>query len=136
MADTYASLVAESFASIAVEAPAAHQALTLALGDQAIAIRLDHEQFGVAARPIPTITAPAEAPDVAIEVSASTVRAVIDGDLSLADAVTNDHVRAVGSLDAIAQVHDALIAYVHGAIRSPAVPELRTRFDEIAGLRR
>ena len=136
MADTYASLVAESFASISIEAPGAHHALTRALSDQTIAIMLDDERFGVAARPIPTITAPSESPDVAITVSASTVRAVIDGDLSLADAVTNDHVRAVGSLDAIAQVHDALIAYVHGAIRSPAVPDLRPRFDEISGARR
>lgn len=136
MAETYASLVAESFARIASEAPSAHVALAHAIGERSVRIRLDDETFGVASRPIPTVTAPADSPDVAIAVSARTVSAVIDGEMSLADAVTNDHVHAVGSLDAIAQIHDALLAYVHGSIRSPSVPELRQRFDQIAGVTR
>jgi len=58
----------------------------------------------------------------------STVLALLDGDLRLEDALRNDLLVVRGSVRYAADVFDALMIYLRGAIRCPSSPSLLAQF--------
>jgi hypothetical protein len=128
-----ARLLGESFAVLADELPAAHARLCAGLAGRAVAIDVDGERFVVAfAAGQARVTSAMEGEDAAAGVRVATSRAailaVIDAQRSLAEAVLTDEVRVVGALDRLVEAHQALVTYVHGAVRCPGFLSLLQRF--------
>ena len=70
------------------------------------------------------VAGPATAAGVRIAVGRRAILDVLDARVSLAEAVESDRIAVQGSLDDVLCAHDALIAYLHAAVRAPSVPGL------------
>ncbi|WP_437968043.1 hypothetical protein WMF04_01520 [Sorangium sp. So ce260] len=132
-----ARLLAESFAALAAELPEAHARVAARLAGLPVAIRVDGERFvvegdGGAARV--RAAGAEEEPAAAVRVATSrrAILDVIDARRSLAEAVLADEVEVAGALERLVAAREALIAYVHGAVRCPSFPALLERFRRSA----
>ena len=67
-------------------------------------------------------------PEVDLESSREAILAVLDGRLTLEDAVWQDRVVLMGSLDALARFHEGFVLCVGGAVRCPSFPRLLERY--------
>lgn len=118
MAEPVASLLRRSLDQLATEVPAGYRSLCDALGPHTIGVDVDGERFGLRGG-----TAAQVLPDGPAQVRIATTRrgllAVLDGELSLVAAVEADVVTVRGPLDHVVRAHDALVAYVHAAVRAP-----------------
>jgi hypothetical protein len=126
MAEPVAVLLRRSLDHLASEAAPSHGRLLTELGSLAVQLDVDGELFCVRRdgwRLAVTEGARADA-GVRISTSRRTVVDVLDGVLTLGDAVEGGRVGVRGSLDDVLRAHDALLAYVHAAVRAPSVPEL------------
>ena len=132
MADSFASLVADCLETIEREAPAAAAQLATILAGRAVEITIDRETFTVDAAGTLRVGPPSGSAPVTLRAASGTVDDVIDGRISLADAVLSDRLLAIGEVDDLRIAHDALIQFVHGGVRSPSVPAMRTRFRQLA----
>jgi hypothetical protein len=54
----------------------------------------------------------------------ATILGVIDGETTARRAVLDERLLMRGRLDDVVAFHDALVAYVHGAVRAPSFPRL------------
>jgi hypothetical protein len=138
MSEPFATLLGDSFRMLADEAPPAHGAVLRHLGSLVVGLDVDGEEMAVVARPPDLVVerrVPGHPPDVRIGTTRNTIAAVIDGHLSLRDTIRTGALEVVGDLGTIARVHDAFVAYTHGAVRSPTFPTLlaRLRTTEVAG---
>ena len=127
--ETVAGLLDESFRVLADELPEAHARMAAALGGRAVRLRVDDEDFtvrfdGGVAR---VDAAPGPA-DIEIGTTKAVIDDVLEARRTLADAVLADAVTAVAPLPVLVEAHRGLLAYVHGAVRSPSFPRLLERF--------
>ncbi|XXX77463.1 hypothetical protein WMF30_01640 [Sorangium sp. So ce134] len=132
-----ARLLAESFAALAAELPEAHARVSARLAGRAVAIRVDGERFvvdadGCAARVRAAGAGEEPAEAVRVATSRRAILDVIDARRSLAAAVLADEVEVVGALERLVEAREALLAYVHGAVRCPSFPALLERFRRLA----
>ncbi|AUX28299.1 hypothetical protein SOCE836_003690 [Sorangium cellulosum] len=132
-----ARLLAESLAALAAELPEAHARVSARLAGRPVAIRVDGERFAVEADGgAPQVRAAGAGEEVAAAVRVATSRRaildVLDARRSLAEAVLADEVEVVGALERLVEAREALLAYVHGAVRSPSFPALLERFRRLA----
>ena len=137
--ESFTGFVHESLHLLQREVPAAHAAMCAPVAGRTVAIEADGEalslRFGVdAAR----AADPASAADVRVRTSARAVLALADGECSLLEAVFGDQLVLQGTPEAVIAFHDALVAYLHGAVRAPSFPGLLRRFRARAqgGVRR
>jgi hypothetical protein len=138
MREPFDRLLTASFHLLAIEAQPAYTAVVRQLGSLVVGIDVEGEEVVILTRGDELVVEVAEArarPDVRIRATREDILAVIDGRLSLHDAVDSGAVEIIGDLEAIARAHDALIAYTHGAVRSPTFPTLleRLRHREVGG---
>jgi hypothetical protein len=122
-------LLQESLDCLEREIPQVYQRMCATLDGLSVRISLDDETVvigfaGVHGR-VDVVGRPVEAE---LCTSRRTVLAVLDGRLSLADAVLADAVRIKAPLDMLERLNGALEAYVHGAVRSHSFPALLVRF--------
>ena len=123
-----AARLARAFDVMAGEAERAHDAIARRLGRRRVRIRVDDEAFDVVAvHGAPQVTKPEGDALVTIETSRALVRSVLAGRVTLAEGLRTDALRARGALRDLVAVLSALEAFVHGAVRCAAMPEL---FDD------
>jgi len=67
---------------------------------------------------------PCEDPEIALESDRATILAVLDGELTLDEAVWGERIALRGALDDLALFLEALVLVVGGAVRCPSFPEL------------
>jgi hypothetical protein len=53
---------------------------------------------------------------------------LIEGELTLNDAISRERLRISGSVDKVANFHDALLVYLEGLIRARGTPEILRRY--------
>ncbi len=101
------------------------------LAPREVIIRVDGETVALAFRDADAaIVEHAHAPQVEICTTRDTVLSVIDGDASLTEAVFDNRLILRGRLDDLVAFHDALLTYVHGAVRAPSFPHLLHRYRQ------
>ncbi len=127
MAEPVAALLRESLHRLATEAPSGHRRLADVLGPLRVTIDVDGEVFALHGGDTVAVTAPGPA-DVVIATSRAAILALLDAETSLAAAVDADRVRVRGRLADVLRAYDALMAYVHAAVRAPGTAALRDRF--------
>lgn len=135
MAEPVAGLLRESLHHLATDTPSGHRRLADVLGPLRVTIDVDGEVFGLRGGDTVTVTAPDPA-DVVIATSRAAILALLDAETSLAAAVDADRVRVRGSLADVLRAYDALVAYVHAAVRAPGTAVLRDRLLPVEQARR
>jgi hypothetical protein len=129
VSDRFGPFLLDSFAVLGREVPWAHAGLRAALAPREILLRVDDEpvplRFTRAA--IEPLFAPA-APAIVCATDRRTILRVIDAEASLLSAVMDESLALRGSPDDLLAFHDALVLYLHGAVRAPSFPALLRRF--------
>ncbi len=126
MAEGFVVLLSRSFEVLERESPQHLARLQALLQDRTVHIGVGPEVARVAARadrPV-TCAGAGTSANVSVRLSRRAFDELLDGGLETIDAVLDGRLEVVGSLGDLAVFHDALQAYVHGAIRSPGFPPL------------
>jgi len=129
-----AGLLDESLSVLRREQPASYARLCEALASLRIEIHVDGErmvaefepgghQVAGASAAVPTAAAAAR-----FRASRGAVLDVLDGRISLAEAVLTGRLEAYAPLPRLLELHDALLLYVNAAVRCPSFPALLDRF--------
>lgn len=127
--ETFAGFVHESLALLRCEVPAAHAAMCAPVAGRRVAIDADGEAFALRfERNVVHAAAPEAGPELSVRTSRRAVLALVDARYSLLEAVLNEHLDVRGTPDDVIAFHDALVAYLHGAVRAPSFPGLLRRF--------
>jgi hypothetical protein len=122
-------LLQESFACLEREIPQAYQQVCALLDGLTVGISLDDETVVIdCAGGRERVRVDGGQVSAELCTSRRAVLAVLDGRLSLAEAVLTDAVRVKAPLDTLERLNRALEAYVHGAVRSRAFPGVLARF--------
>lgn len=114
------------------ELPWAYARTALALAGRDVLLTVSDEAVPVRAT-ADEVTAHVSAPEgFAPQVALRTARGVIvrlaDAELSIVDAVISGEVSLRGDVDDLVAFHDGLMAFLHGAVRSPSFPALLDDF--------
>ncbi|ADO75701.1 Sterol-binding-like protein [Stigmatella aurantiaca DW4/3-1] len=127
-----AALLAESFAVLAREQPAAYSGMCARLKGLAVRLEVGPESFTAAfGVGHAQVRLPDETEQAQVSTGRETVLAVLDGEQSLTQAVLTDAVRVVGPLDTLLRLHEGLVLYVQGAARAPGFAALLRRLREM-----
>jgi hypothetical protein len=125
MAEPVSALLRRSLAHMAVEVPASCRHLQHVLGTLVIELDVDGELFALrGGPPLHVVAGAALVPCVRITVGRAAILDLLDARVSLAEAVESERIVVLGSLDDVLCAHDALIAYIHAAVRAPFAPAL------------
>jgi len=123
----FASFLGESLDVMRRETPRAYAALCERLAPHVVHLVVGDEALGVCGNgdgyAVSVVAAPADA-SVDVRTTRATILALIDARLSLIDAILTDGIELRGCPDDVVAFHDALLTYVHGAVRSPSFPRL------------
>lgn len=136
---SFATFVRRALDAIRAEVPWAHEALRGALSGRTTLVVVDGEPAAVRTTPgdrsgagqavdIEVLSRRLE-PDV---VCTTTSRAIVDlirGRNTLLDAVLSDRVELTGDVSALVAFHDALLLFLHGAVRARAFEGLLQEFQ-------
>jgi hypothetical protein len=95
-----------------------------------VAISVDNEVVYVAFSPGRVSLRSAGAVGVRARTTRTAILDLVDGRSTLLDAILADRVEIHGDLAELLKFHDALRAYVAGAVRSPGVRPLFARYRE------
>jgi hypothetical protein len=101
------------------------------LGALDVAIRVGEERVGLRAEDGRVVVA-APPPEARVDVvtGRDTILALVDGEVSLVDAVVGDALALRGAVPDLARFHDALWLYLQGAVRAPSFPALLRAFRD------
>jgi hypothetical protein len=126
-----AELLRRSVSELRTEVPSSYRYLVAELGSLVVEVAVDDEVFSVHAdRHDLYVDGAAPQAATRVRTSRSTLLTMLDAQLPLAEAVESGQVLVWGSLQSVVHAHDALIAYVHAAVRAPSVPGL---LDDLRG---
>jgi hypothetical protein len=118
-----------SLSALKQEAPAFYVRLCDGLDGRTVDIRGDGEPFALSFCQSAARSGPAHgAADVRLAVDRSTILALVDGEVSLEDALEQDRLYVRGNLQHVLQVFEGLVTFVRGAIRCPSSPQLLADF--------
>lgn len=134
MADSYARLVADSLRSIAQQSPLQYSSLSELAAGLSFDITIDTEPLTLIADPVLRVSELRTPARVRARTTAAAIAEILDGHTTLEQLVFDDRLIVHATLADVARSHDVLLAFAHGSLRSPAVPELRPRFDALAGI--
>lgn len=129
MPPDFRSFLEESLSDIALNEPEAHSALRDALGSLTARLTNEDGDFTIAASNAGWTFGEGDA-DVAVAFDAATVLALVDGALTLTEAIDAERLRIFGSVAAVAAFYDALLIYLEGLLRAPGAPDLLRRYRE------
>jgi len=125
MAERVSSLLRRSVEHLADEVPDSYRLLIAELGPMVVELDVDGEVFSL--RGGDRLVVSDGAADIAgarIVTSRATILDVLDARVGLGEAVEAGTVSVAGSLDDVQRAHDALLAYVHAAVRASSQPAL------------
>lgn len=130
MADSqFARFLRRAMALLSEECPGAFHELCAKLEGAKIQLRIDGHavspSFGAGGF---ELVGPHVSPDVDLESGREAILAVLDGRMTLEEAVWQERVVLKGSLDALAKFHDGFVLCVGGAVRCPSFPRLLERY--------
>lgn len=132
MADSeFQTFLAASMLLLEQEKPSVHARIGAMLRNEAVNVTLDGAALGIR---FPAgrfaLGPPVEHPLIELASDRRTILDVVDGVLTLEDAVWEERIRLFGSLAALLRFLDALVAYLHGAVRCPSFPWLLDRYRD------
>lgn len=125
------ALLDESFTVLRQEVPEAHRRMCAELEGDALTIRVDDESVVVTCDGTAMRTqeqGAGERVSAEFRTSRKAILHVLNGQVTLTDAVLADAVAARASLETLVRLNRGLAMYVHGAVRAPSFPELLERF--------
>lgn len=125
-----AALLRRSLRAIARQVPEAHEALRAALDGVVVSLRVDDEALSVHGGANVDVGGWRGDAAVVVETTRAAILGVIDEGLPLTALVWDGRLAVRGALDAIATVYEALLAFAHGAVRSPDARASLARFRE------
>jgi hypothetical protein len=131
MAEPMSDLLRRSLDHLAVEVPESYRNLLAELGPLVVALDVDGESFSLRGGPRLDVSDGLDsAAGARVTTSRAAILGVLDAEEALSEAVEAGRILVHGSLDAVVRGHDALMAYVHAAVRAPSAPGLLTALRE------
>ena len=130
MPPDFRSFLEQSLADIALNEPEADRALREALGPLRARLASEDGAFTIATSGHGWILGDEAAADVAVAFEAGVLLDLIEGGLTLTEAIEAERLRIVGSVAAVAAFYDALLIYLEGLLRAPGAPDLLRRYRE------
>lgn len=125
MAELVSSLLRRSLEHLQDEVPDSYRLLVAQLGPLVVELDVDGEMFSLRGGTRLRVSEGAAQPaGVRIATSRVTILALLDARAGLGEAVETGTVRVRGPLDGVQRAHDALMAYVHAAVRASSQPAL------------
>lgn len=125
MAEPVSSLLRRSLEHLAEEVPDSYRLVVAAFGPMVVELDVDGEVFSLrGSLRLQVSDGAAHEAAAHIVTSRAAILDVLDARLGLGAAVEAGMVRVRGSLDDVQRAHDALLAYVHAAVRASAQPGL------------
>jgi hypothetical protein len=125
----FADFLADSFSTLRREMPNGYHAMCRSLQPRTVALTVDGEPVGVHFEPARAVIArPVAQPTIEVRTTRAAILALIDATHTLHEAVLNDALYLRGDPSDLLAFHDGLMAYVHGAVRSPSFPHLLQAF--------
>jgi hypothetical protein len=127
----FSTLLRRSLETLERERPDVAARLAATLGALDVAIRVGEERVGLRAEDGRVVVA-APPPEARVDVvtGRDTILALVDGEVSLVDAVVGDALALRGAVPDLARFHDALWLYLQGAVRAPSFPALLRAFRD------
>ena len=127
--DSFFRFLAQSMRVLENEAPGRYQSLTMALGGMQAQLTADGSARVVRFEGSRFVLKN-ESGDVDVDVvfTSDTILGLIDGELSLEEAINNETLWIRGAVEIVEQFYDAVLVYVDGAIRSPGFLNLLKDF--------
>ncbi len=125
MAERISSLLRRSVEHLEEEVPDRYRLLITRLGPMVVELDIDGELFSLRGDGRLRVSdGAAEEAGVRIGASRGTILDLVDATVGLNEAVEAGTVSVRGSLDDVQRAHDALMAYVHAAVRASSHPRL------------
>ncbi|PND57981.1 SCP-2 sterol transfer family protein [Mycobacterium sp. ENV421] len=126
MAEQVSSLFRRSIEHLEEDVPASYRFMVAELGPMVVELGVGDDVFSVRAQGhrLQVSDGSAQAANVRIRTSRTTILDLIDANAGLDEAVEGGAVSVHGCLDDIQRAHDTLLAYIHGAVRAASVPAL------------
>lgn len=126
---SFSALLRRSLGALERERPDVAARLAATLAPLTVTITVGDEHLGVRSDGTCIVVGvPVPAAQVRVSTGRPTILALVDGAVSLVDAVLADDVRLVGDVADLARFHDALWLYLQGAVRAPSFPALLQAF--------
>jgi hypothetical protein len=127
----FRSFLLASFDILERELPWAYRAVCVTLAPRVVLLRVDRDAMGLRFEPTRIVLCPRAATAcVEVETGRHTILAAIDAETTLLSAVLDDQLLLRGSAEDILAFHDALMWYLHGAVRAPSFPVLLRRYRQ------
>lgn len=120
----FADLVERSLAALRREHPEAYGRFGRTLAGTTVALRVDGEAMTLAFDGEASLHRGASAAPVEFTATCAALLDLVQGRLSLRDAVRSGRADLRGAVPALARFDEALMLYLHGAVRSPTFPAL------------
>jgi hypothetical protein len=124
---TFESFLTRSLTLLEREKPEVFTRMCSMLADKELDFRIDGAPVVLRFRPGVEIARTAVAPHIRLTSDRETILGVLDG-LSLEDAIAQERISLAGSLEDLVLFHDALLTYLHGAVRAPSFPQLLAEY--------
>ena len=132
---TFTTFLATAFATLEREVPWAYVGVARGLAPRVVRLDVDGEVVGLRCAPrAVSVERDVEHPTIAVRTGRADILAVIDAEASLLSAVLDDRLHLQGSPDDLLAFHDALMLWVHGAVRAPSFPGLLRSFRGVRGV--
>ena len=128
-ADSFFAFLAQSMRILEKEAPERYASLSLAMGDMqaqltangsARIVRFDGSRFVLEREDVKA--------DVDVEFASDTILDLVDGELSLEEAINSEVLWIRGAVEVVENFYDAVLIYIDGAMRSPGFLNLLKEF--------
>lgn len=125
MAERVSSLLRRSVEHLEDEVPDSYRVLVAELGPMVVELAVDEEVFSLSGgERLQVCDGAAQVAGVRIATSRAAILDVLDARVGLGEAVEAGTVNVLGCLDDVTRAHDALLAYVHAAVRASSAPGL------------
>ncbi|OBB98480.1 SCP-2 sterol transfer family protein [Mycobacterium sp. 852002-40037_SCH5390672] len=125
MDERVSSILRRSLEHLEDEVPDSYRSLVAALGPMVVELDVDGELFSLCGGTRLRVSdGAARLAGARIATSRVTILDLLDARVGLGEAVEIGKVRVRGTLDDVQRAHDALLAYVHAAVRASSQPTL------------
>jgi hypothetical protein len=120
---SFEDFLLRSLRLLASEKPHVHAAMCTMLDGKELELSIDGARVVLRFTPEIAVMDASRAPHIRLESDRAAVLAVLDG-LCLEEAVETERITLRGAIDDLVLFHDALLTYLHGAVRCPSFPRL------------
>jgi hypothetical protein len=125
MAERISALLRRSVQHLEREVPDSYRMLAAELGTMVVELDIDGELLSLCGgNRLQVSDGPAQTPGARVVTTRVTILELLDAEVGLGEAVESGAVGVRGSLDHVQRAHEALLAYVHAAVRAPSQPGL------------